>query len=93
MKNYNLLAHKGYPMYQKLKMRSTGIDKDKNEVNGVSEINIVVTEPLEFGDTLSRYNELHTVVKVQETREPRGEHVDGALFQIVECLYVDKLPQ
>lgn len=93
MKKHNLLSHKGYPMYQKIKLTNKGISVDKNQTFGDSIVDIVVLEPLEQGDALLRHTEIHMVTDVLESREPRGEHPEGAIFQKVQCSYVNELPQ
>lgn len=92
MKTYDLLSMKGYPMYQTLNCKSTGMDGVYE--TGESVITIVSLDPISVGDNL-RYgnNFMHTVSEIIEEREPNGNHPTEALYQKIKCNYKRALPQ
>lgn len=91
MKNYNLLSPKGYPMYQQINMKSNGV-QGQYEI-GVGNLDIVSIEKIQVGDLLGLAPYSLTVTEINEEREPKGKHRDGAIFQRIAFSYIKPLAQ
>lgn len=91
MNKYNLLAPKGYPMYQKIKFDINGIEGQYEVGTGL--VDIVSDGGIKVGDKLSFNHYTMTVASIEEQREPRGKHKDGAVFQRLLFDYAKPMEQ
>ena len=91
MKKYNLLAPKGYPMYQQIKMKSNGIEGQYEVGSGV--LDLVSIDRVQVGDLLGFEPYSLTVTDINEERVPKGNHKDAAIFQKVAFKYIKPLAQ